>query len=215
MIAKLSGKLDSVDLNQAVVDVGGVGYLVACSANTLRRVGGVGEAVSLLIETHVREDAISLYGFADSLERDWFRLLTTVQGVGAKSALAVLGIMPPDTLARAIASQDKAAITRADGVGPKLALRILTELKDKAANALIGAGAAGGGISGGKASPFGNAISEADKKLADAVSALANLGYARLDAFTAVSAAAVRLGAEAPLDAMIREGLAEMLRKAG
>ena len=149
MIAKLSGRLDSLGADHAVIDVSGVGYLVFCPARTLGRLGALGTAVTVLVDTHVREDAITLYGFADAAERSWFRLLITVQGVGARVALALLGVLGPDDLVRAIAAQDRAALVRADGVGPKLATRILSELKDKAGGLALGpaavAGPAGGG----------------------------------------------------------------------
>ncbi len=199
MIGKLSGIIDSISLNHLIVDVQGVGYVVACSANTLRNIGSKSEAVSLLIETQVREDAINLYGFADANERDWFRLLTTVQGVGSKSALAILGTLPPEKLSHAIAAQDKSALTQAEGVGPKLALRIVTELKDKVA-ALSSHDFA---IQNTAANLNGSATS-------DAVSALVNLGYKRMDAFAAVSAAAAKLGENAKIDALIRAGLTEL-----
>lgn len=131
MIGKLTGRVDSISGQQLIIDVQGVGYVVNVSGRTLRQVGAIGDMASVLVETHVREDAINLFGFADALERDWFRLLTTVQGVGAKVALAILSALTPDQLSQAIAAQDKAAITRADGVGPKLGLRLVTELKDK------------------------------------------------------------------------------------
>ena len=135
MIGKLSGtgRLASrAQANQSIIlDVNGVGYVVTCSARTLRKIGPNKSPASLLIETHVREDAINLFGFADQAEQDWFRLLTTVQGVGAKVALGILSSIGPDELAQVIAAQDKAALTQADGVGPKLALRLVTELKDK------------------------------------------------------------------------------------
>ena len=133
MISKLTGKIDSFADNHLILDVQGVGYQIFASARTLSRIGQVGDGASLLIDTHVREDHIHLYGFADAAEQRWFRLLTSVQGVGAKVGMAILGACPPDKLALAIASQDKALLTQADGVGPKLAVRILTELKDKAA----------------------------------------------------------------------------------
>lgn len=210
MIGKLSGKLDSVHNGQAIIDVGGVGYVVACSAATIRSMGAVGNPVSLLIETQVREDAINLYGFADSLERDWFRLLNGVQGVGAKSALAVLSVLPPDTLARAIAAQDKATVTRADGVGPKLALRIVTELKDKAA-VMIGHTGVSISVNSGGVAPCPHATgNNSQTAIGDAVSALANLGYSRMDAFTAVTNAASRLELDVGVEILIREGLAEM-----
>jgi Holliday junction DNA helicase RuvA len=195
MIAKLTGLLDQQSADSAIVDVGGVGYLVFCSQRTLGRLPAKGAPVSLLIETHVREDHIHLYGFAETSERDWFRLLTTVQGVGAKLALALLGVLGPDDLARAIAAADKASLSRAPGVGQKLASRIASELKDK-----VGAVA------------LGPATSEAPARgaAADAVSALINLGYRRAEALGAVGEAARRMGEGAPIDALIRAGLKEL-----
>ena len=200
MIAALAGVVDQAATESVVVDVNGVGYLVFASARTLARLPARGEPVRLLIETHVREDHIHLYGFADEAERGWFRLLTTVQGVGAKLALALLGTLAPDALATAIMAQDKAALTRADGVGPKLAQRIASELKDKVGGIALGPAAA----SAPATAPRGAA--------ADAVSALVNLGYSRSDAFSAVNQAAQRLGAEARIDALIRAGLQELGR---
>lgn len=204
MIGKLTGRVDSISTNHLVIDVQGVGYVVACSAHTLRQLGGKDAAVSLLIETQVREDAINLYGFADSNERDWFRMLTTVQGVGSKSALAILSSISPDQLVHAIAAQDKNALTQADGVGPKLALRIVTELKDKVASlatpAIMSGGVAALRIAG-------------NSDTSDAVSALVNLGYKRMDAFAAISAAAQNLGEDAKIDALIRAGLAELSKR--
>jgi len=200
MIAMLAGIVDQAAAESVVVDVNGVGYLVFVSARTLARVPPRGEAVRLLIETHVREDHIHLYGFADEAERGWFRLLTTVQGVGAKLALALLSVLPPETLATAIMAQDKAALARADGVGQKLAQRIANELKDKVGGIALGPAAASAPV----AAPPGAA--------ADAVSALINLGYSRSDAYSAVNQAAQRLGAEARIDALIRAGLQELAR---
>lgn len=176
MIGKLTGKLDTVSGNQLLLDVNGVGYVVACSARTLRLVPPQGGALSLLIETQVREDAISLFGFADAVERDWFRLLTTVQGVGARVAQAILGSLAPEQLVQAITLQDKALLTRADGVGPKLAARLLTELKDK-----IGALSP---LAPHSAAPV--LAATPDDLSADALSALLNLGYRRAEAFDAV-----------------------------
>jgi Holliday junction DNA helicase RuvA len=201
MIGKLTGVLESAGDGWALVDVQGVGYLVFCSARTLERAGRPGDPVSLLIETHVREDHIHLYGFADPAERDWFRLLSTVQGVGAKMALAVLSILAPSDLIRALAAQDKAALTRANGVGPKLAARILAELKDKAGTIALGPVAAAGAAA---ASVGLEASAE------DALSALVNLGYGRSEALGAVVEASRRLGAQAPLAALIKEGLREL-----
>ena len=162
--------------------MGGVGYLAICSARTLRKLGGPGSAASLLIETHVREDAINLYGFSDAEEQGWFRLLTTVQGVGAKVALSILGTFAPEQLAQVIAAQDKAALTEADGVGPKLALRLVTELKDK--------------VPAFMSLPWRVRLPLQRPHLpalaGDAVSALVNLGYRRAEAFGAVAAAARR-----------------------
>jgi Holliday junction DNA helicase RuvA len=207
MIGKLTGRVDTLGLDSAIIDVGGVGYIVACATPTLSRLTQGGPA-SLLIETRIRDEIMALYGFADAHERDWFRLLTTVQGVGAKVALAILAAVPPDRLVLAIASGDKVALTRADGVGPKLALRIVTELKDKAGT--IGAGdvssfapAEGAGKAAGAGGPANSAAQ-------DAVSALVNLGYQRVDAFGAVAAAVKQLGKEAALSDLIRLGLKEL-----
>ncbi len=203
MIGKLTGVLESSGEDWALIDVRGVGYLVFCSARTLERAGRQGDGVSLLVETHVREDHIHLYGFADPGERDWFRLLSTVQGVGAKMALAVLSTLSPTDLIRAIAAQDKAALTRANGVGPRLAARIVAELKDKAGTAALGPaaaiGAGAGAISAGLEAPA-----------EDALSALVNLGYGRSEALGAVVEASRRLGTKAPLASLIKEGLKEL-----
>jgi Holliday junction DNA helicase RuvA len=182
--------------------VNGVGYLVFASARTLGRVPGRGEAMRLLVETHVREDHIHLYGFADEAERGWFRLLTTVQGVGARLALAILSVLGPEALATAIMAQDKAALTRAEGVGPKLGQRIVNELRDKVGGVALGPAAA-------QSAPAAPAPAGA---AADAVSALVNLGYSRSDAYGAVAAAAKRLGDDARLDTLIRAGLQELGR---
>ena len=150
MIAKLKGVVDTVDADSAIVDVGGVGYLVSASARTLRELAA-GDAVTVLVETIVREDAIALYGFLETAERDWFRILTTVQGVGARVALSILSTLSPDEIARAIAAQDRATLSRPAGVGPKLAARLATELKDKAAAfgvAPAGQGRGGAGDAG-------------------------------------------------------------------
>jgi Holliday junction DNA helicase RuvA len=202
MIAKLAGILDQLVADGAVVDVNGVGYLVFCSTRTLGRLPPLGSPVRLLIETHVREDHIHLYGFADAAERDWFRLLTTVQGVGARLALAVLSAMGPDELALAILAQDRASLARAEGVGPRLAARIVNELKDKAGGLALAKTAAPAAAAAG------------DGPAADAVSALVNLGYRRVEAFGAVAAAARRLGGEAAAEALIRAGLQELAQHA-
>ncbi len=196
MIAMLAGTLDQVGTDSLVLDVNGVGYLVFCSARSLARLPAHGEPLRLHIETHVREDHIHLYGFLDEAERAWFRLLLGVQGVGARIAMAILGTLAPAELATAIVAQDKTAITRADGVGPKLASRILSELKDKAA----------------ALAPVAVVAGAAEGIAADAVSALVNLGYPRGDAYGAVAEAARRLGASARLDALIKAGLRELGR---
>lgn len=198
MIGKLSGRIDTIESGHVLLDVGGVGYIVQCSARTLAALGGPGEATSLLIEMHVREDGMFLYGFPDSVERYWFRLLTSVQGVGARTALALLGICPPGQLASAIVAGDKAAIQRAEGVGPKLAIRILTELKDKAGKM------APETVSG--VSPVSTAPGVED----DAVSVLVNLGYARAQAAGAVAAARSAANGDEKLDTLIRLALRRM-----
>ena len=201
MIAKLKGVVDTVDADSAIIDVGGVGYLVSASARTLRELAA-GDAVTVLVETIVREDAIALYGFLETAERDWFRILTTVQGVGARVALSILSTLAPDEIARAIAAQDRATLSRPAGVGPKLAARLATELKDKAA--AFGVAPLGKGVEA-PVMPAGS-INE------DAVSALVNLGYKRVEAFGAVARVTQRLGAEATLDAVIVAGLQELAR---
>ncbi|MEC8137570.1 MAG: Holliday junction branch migration protein RuvA [Pseudomonadota bacterium] len=199
MIASLKGVLESVAEESAVVDVSGVGYLVFCSGRTLANLPQPGEAVRFVVETHVREDHIHLYGFAEPGERDWFLLLTTVQGVGAKVALAILSALGPEELVQAVAAQDKAAVSRANGVGPKLAGRIVLELKDKVGNlvsATLPHAAAGSAPAGGDSE--------------DAISALVNLGFQRTDAFGAVARAGQKLGEDAGVDALIRAGLQEL-----
>jgi Holliday junction DNA helicase RuvA len=203
MIAKLSGLLDSVGTDHCIVDCGGVGYLVFCSARTLRRVGDAGTAVSLRIEMQVREDAITLFGFIDLSERDWFRRLTTVQGVGSRVALALLSVLEPDKLGQAIAAQDRTALVQADGVGPKLANRLISELKDKVADLYMGGGPVAAG-------PAGSATSGAAGVTNDAVSALVNLGYRRAEAFTAVAAAVQKAGPDAKVEQLIMIGLKEL-----
>lgn len=181
MIGKLSGILDSMGDNYVLLDVGGVGYQVFCSNTTLSRCGQKGDPLSLLIDTHVAETFIHLYGFMSVNEQQWYRLLTSVQGVGAKAGMAILAACPPEQLGFAIASGDKPAIQRADGVGPKLAARILTELKDKAVK--IDLQAQPKGVSIPAATEASNENTGADQ---DAVSALINLGYPRSDAYAAV-----------------------------
>ncbi len=204
MIAKLKGTIDSLGDGWAVIDVGGVGYLVFCSGRTLGRLAE-GEVVEIMVETHVREDHIHLYGFADAVERDWFRLLTTVQGVGVKVALGLLTVLNTEELTQAVAAADKGAITRAPGVGPKLATRILSELKDKVGS--IALAAVPGAVS---AAEFGGGGGGAGGPLGDAASALVNLGYNPSQALGAVSRAAGRLGEDASVEALIRSGLSEL-----
>ncbi len=204
MIGKLTGLVDASGENWVIVDVSGVGYLVHCSNRTLANLPGSGEPVSLLIETHVREDHIHLYGFLQADERDWFGLLSTVQGVGVKVALAILSVLPPLELIQAIAAQDKSALTRANGVGPKLAGRIVAELKDKAGKLALGPAAALAGGTAAAARGGAPVLSE------DAISVLVNLGYQRGEAFGAVVQATRDLGADAPLEAVIKAGLKEL-----
>jgi len=204
VIAKLKGTVDSVDDGSAVIDVNGVGYLVSASSRTLRDLVAGGPA-TLLVETIVREDAIALYGFLETAERDWFRILTTVQGVGARVALSILSTLSPDEIARAIAAGDKASLSRPAGVGPKLAARLATELKDKAA-------AFGAAPTAHKVGDAGAILPPTASVNEDAVSALVNLGYRRVEAFGAVARVSQRLGEGAPLDAIIRAGLQELAR---
>jgi holliday junction DNA helicase RuvA len=210
VIAKLKGKIDSVAADGLVLDVNGVGYLVFCSSRTLGAVAHATGQVALHIETHVREDHIHLYGFLESAERNAFRVLTTVQGVGARLALAILSTLSPEALVQAIAAGDRAALTQASGVGPKLATRILTELKDKVAGLSLGlvGDAMSAEPSGAPNGATGN--EESPGASADAVSALVNLGYGRSEAFAAVARAARARGADAGVETLIREGLLEL-----
>ena len=198
MIAHLKGRLESTGLDHAVIDVGGVGYLVGCSSRTLAAIGPVGEAATLFTEMLVAEDFIRLVGFSNAGERDWFRLLTGVQGVGARVALAILSALEPAELARAVGAQDKAMVARANGVGPKLAERIVRELKDKVGAVPVGPAAIG------QALPVGAS--------ADAVSALLNLGFRPAEATNAVAAAEEELGDTASLDALVRLALRKAAR---
>jgi Holliday junction DNA helicase RuvA len=198
MIAKLTGLVDERGRDHAVIDVGGVGYLLRCSTRTLASLPPVGTSVSLAVETMVREDAIELFGFAEAGERDWFRLLLTVQGVGAKVALALLSALAPDALAGAIMAGDRAMLSRAEGVGPKLAARIANELKDKVAGmGVVVPLPVAGGV------PAGPPSSAAE----EAVSALINLGYRRTEAAGAIAGAARQLGAGATTEGLIRASL--------
>jgi Holliday junction DNA helicase RuvA len=206
MIGKLRGMVDAIGADHAVIDVGGVGYEVACSSRTLGALPAPGEAVTLSIETHVREDAIKLYGFLSEAERGWFRLLQSVQGVGTKVALAILGTIDVGQLASAIALQDRATITRAPGVGPKVALRIVNELKDKVPPVAISGGAWASAPHAAKAE------AEQTSPAAEAVSALVNLGYAPIQANAAVAAAMQKGGEGARTEDLIRHGLKELAR---
>jgi holliday junction DNA helicase RuvA len=203
VIARLAGVVEQIEPDAAVIDVGGVGYLAFCSTRTIGRLPPPGSPARLLIETHVREDHIHLYGFVDAAERDWFRLLTTVQGVGARLALSLLSAVAPERLGLAILAQDKAALAQAEGVGPRLATRIINELREKvggiASSALPTPGPPDGYPAAGGAS-------------ADAVSALENLGVGRSEALGAVAAATRRLGSDAGSDALIKAGLEELAR---
>lgn len=180
MIGKLSGRIDSFDDGSLILDAGGVGYLVFASRRTLGRCGSPGEAVALRIETNVREDYIHLYGFIDAEEQRWFRLLTGVQGVGAKAALSILSVCEPSELALSIGAQDKALLTKADGVGPKLATRIVTELKDKAGVSEFYQSIVKSSASVAAPEQAGSSVDQ------DAVLALIGLGYGRAEAFSAV-----------------------------
>ncbi|OSQ27612.1 Holliday junction branch migration protein RuvA [Thalassospira sp. MCCC 1A03138] len=230
MIAKLCGIVDFIGEDSVIIDVNGVGYLVFASRRTLTMLPPKGGEAGLMIETHVREDHIHLYGFADNAEKQWFALLTTVQGVGAKVALALLSVLSPTDLLRAIAAQDTTALCRAPGIGPKVATRVVGELKDKAARINLGPVAA-------PAAPVASSAATSSKKsaksvkpladvsidtadaapvvddgavLADAVSALVNLGYGRSEAFGAVGKAAQQAGEDKTLDTLIRLGLKEL-----
>ena len=203
MIGKLKGIIDSYGEDFVILDVHGVGYVVQCSSRTLQKLPQAGEAASLSIETHVREDAIRLYGFASDGERDWFRLLQSVQGVGAKVALAILGVLSPGELATALATQDKAMVGRAPGVGPKLAQRIVSELKDKAP-AFASIDPTVMRLAG------EDEAKTAPKPVQDAISALVNLCYGRPQAAAAVAASVKELGESAETPALIRRGLKEL-----
>jgi Holliday junction DNA helicase RuvA len=193
MIAHLKGRLESTGVDHAVIDVGGVGYLVGASARTLAALAPVGEACVLHTDLLVGEDFLRLVGFATAAERDWFRLLTGVQGVGARVALAILSALEPNDISRAVMAQDKATVARANGVGPKLAERIVRELKDKVGGVTIGPAAAAQVVPAGAG--------------ADAVSALLNLGFRPAEASAAVAAAEEELGDGATLDALVRLAL--------
>jgi Holliday junction DNA helicase RuvA len=205
VIGKLKGIVDSYGEDCVILDVQGVGYVVHCSARTLSALPQPGEAAALAIETHVREDMIRLYGFRSDAEREWFRLLQSVQGVGAKVALGLLSALDAPQLATAIAMQDKASVARAPGIGPKLAARIVAELKDKAP-AFSAVDPAFARVAG--------AVEEktAPRPVADAVSALVNLGYAQAQASAAIAAAMREAGEGAETRTLIRLGLKELAK---
>ncbi len=206
MIGKLNGIIDTISGNILILDVNGVGYVVQASNRTLAKIGMAGDKTSVLIETIVREESITLFGFADMLEQHWFRTLTTVQGVGPKVCLAILSACPPEQLSMAIAAKDTAALTRADGVGPKLATRIVTELKDKAA-----------GLADIKIVPSATQAVKGKKQandepaipVEDAISALINLGYGRTEAYAAVNTVIAK-GVATELSRLITESLKEL-----
>jgi Holliday junction DNA helicase RuvA len=205
VIGKLKGVIDAYGEDFVIVDVHGVGYVVHCSSRTLQNLPPTGEAAVLAIETHVREDMIRLYGFRSDQEREWFRLLQTVQGVGSKVALGILSVLDPGGLATAIASGDKASVSRGPGVGPKLAARIVAELKDKAP-------------AFGAVDPALIRLSDsmedrsAPVPVRDAISALVNLGYPQVQASAAIAAALKQTGDEAEAKTLIRLGLRELAR---
>jgi len=198
MIARLRGQLDSFGADHAVIDVGGVGYLVSASSRTLSQLGAIGDEIVLHTEMLVGEDFMRLVGFASAQERDWFRLLVSVQGVGARVALAILSALSADEVHSAIAGGNHAMISRAQGVGPKLAQRIVNELKDKAGGVALG--------------PAGATAAPTGSHAQDAVSALLNLGFKPVEANAAVGKAADELGPEATLDALVRTALKKAAR---
>ena len=198
MIARLRGLLDSFGADHAVIDVAGVGYLVAASTRTLSQLGAIGDEVVLHTEMLVSQDSIRLVGFSTAAERDWFRLLISVQGVGAKVALAILSALAADEIHRAVASGDSGMISRAQGVGPKLAQRIVNELKDKAGGVALG--------------PAVGAPIPAGSHAQDAVSALLNLGFRPAEASAAVGKAETELGPEASFDMLVRNALKKAAR---
>ena len=205
MIGKLKGVVDSYGEDFVIIDVNGVGYVVHCSSRTLQRLPSTGEAAALSIETHVREDMIRLYGFHSDAEREWFRLLQTVQGVGSRVALGILSVLDPGALATAVATGDRGSVARGPGVGPKLAARIVAELKDKApAFAAIDPALI----------RLTDAVEDrsAPQPVSDAVSALVNLGYPQVQASAAIAAALRSAGEAAEAKTLIRLGLRELAR---
>ncbi|HEU5047427.1 MAG TPA: Holliday junction branch migration protein RuvA [Rickettsiales bacterium] len=210
MIGKLKGRVDDTDEDSVIIDVGGVGYHVFCSSRTLAALPGRGEAAELVIETHVREEHIHLLGFPDMYEREWFRTLTGVQGVGVKMALAILGVFTPAQLAQAIAAKDTKSLTRVSGVGPKLAERLTTELKNKIAKLPSGAFTPTAAKSGGAGNGLPLPPMSASE---DTISALVNLGYSRSDAYNAVAMSVSKLGqGDHSVDVLIKESLRALVR---
>jgi holliday junction DNA helicase RuvA len=200
MIGKLRGTVDSIGDDHMILDVQGVGYVVHCATRTLQNLAAVGAPIVVAIETQVREDSIRLFGFLDESERDWFRVLQTVQGVGAKVALAILGVLRPDELAAAILRQDKTALSRTPGVGPRLAARLVTELKDKSP------------VASSIPHIAGAAAPDEDGAAKDAIAALISLDYSRPQAAGAIAVARAELGESAETAALIRRGLKELAR---
>lgn len=203
MIAHLSGRVFEIGDDSVIIDVGGVGYILYCSARTLANLPAAGEAVSVHVETQFKAESLTLYGFETSAERFWFRLLQTVQGVGARVALALLSTLTPDQLAQAITAKDKAAFTQASGVGPRLAQRLISELQGKVGELPTSSGLTMPGLAAA-------ANSTAHGPLEDAASALVNLGYGRSEAHVAVTKAVAHLGDVADVEALIRAGLREL-----
>jgi Holliday junction DNA helicase RuvA len=208
MIARLRGQIDEIGLEGILVDVGGVGYPVQVSTRTRAALPGRGETATLLIETQIREDNVTYFGFIDQAERDWFRQLTTVQGVGGKVALNILSVLEPDRLAQAILAQDRASLARADGVGAKLAARLVTELKDRANAWSIGAGIAPGGVPRAASVP----AAVLPDAVRDAVAALVGLQFRPVEAQGAVAGAVRRLGDSASTNDLVRAALQEFAR---
>ena len=199
MIARLKGLVDRIGEDTVIIDASGVGYALFCSTKTLQALPPIGEAIALEVETHVREDHIHLYGFATLAEKEWFARLQSVQGVGVRVALAILSILSPAEIGGAVAAQDKATIGRASGVGPKLATRIVTELKDKVP-----------AFEGAEIVAVNGTGEADDSRLSEAVSALVNLGYRQADAMGAVARVNRSAGGDAPLEKLIRDGLQEL-----
>lgn len=204
LIARLTGRLDALEDGRCIIDVNGVGYLVQASTRTLSALPAPPEIARLLVETHVREEAILLYGFADVAERDWFRLLTTVQGVGGRVALSVLSVLSPRELTATIVAGDRPSLTRVPGVGTRLALRLLTELRDKVGAMPVAASPTG--------TPSSTRIM-APTVAEDTISALLNLGYRRQEVHSVVTQVIERAGPAATLDAVLRDSLRELAQR--